>query len=395
MTLPLPFTLDEYATRLRNVRTRMAERGLDLLLLADPANINYLTGYDGWSFYVPQVVALPLDGARDPVWIGRQMDAAQGPLTSWLPPTHVIGYPETYIQTPERHPMDWMAEHLAKQGWNGKRIGVETDTYYFSPKALDRLKAGLNAATFVDADLLVNWVRAVKSETELRYMRDAARLVAHVMQTAFNIIAPGVRQCDAMAAIMAAQIRGDPLFSGDTTALSPLIMSGRAAAAPHPIWTAERFENNQTTALELGAARHRYHSALARTIHWGTPPERLVSTTKIVEEGLECALDMMKAGVTGGEVEAAWRSVLDRYGLKKSSRIGYSIGLNFPPDWGEHTISLRAGETTVLPENSTVHLMLGMWMDGWGMEMSETVWITRDGARCLTSFPRGLHVRNN
>jgi Xaa-Pro aminopeptidase len=254
------------------------------------------------------------------------------------------------------------------------------------------LKSALSSATFVDADLLVNWVRVVKSDAEVSYMRDAARLVGKVMRTAFDVIRPGVRQCDAMAAIMAAQIGGDPGFSGDATALSPLIMSGRAAAAPHPIWTAEQFEDNQTTAVELGAARYRYHAALARTIHWGKPPERLVSTTRVVEEGLERALESIKPGAVASDVEAAWRRVLDHHGLKKASRIGYSIGLNFPPDWGEHTISLRAEDKSVLQKNCTLHLMLGMWMDGWGMEMSETVLVADHGAECLTDFPRGLHV---
>jgi Xaa-Pro dipeptidase len=392
--MSFPFTEDEYRSRGVKVRRRMAEIGIDLLLVGDPGNINYLTGYEGWSFYVPQLVAVPIEDDAAPFWIGRQMDVAQGPLTSWLPADHVIGYPEIYVQTPERHPMDWIADHLRGKGWNGMRIGVETDTYYFSPKALDRLRAGLPDATFVDADLLVNWSRAVKSETELAYMRKAARLVGRVMQVAFDTIAPGVRQCDAMAAIMATQIGGDPEFSGDTTALSPLIMSGQAAAAPHPIWTDERFTNDQTTALELGAACHRYHAALARTMHWGKPPQRLADTTKVVEEGLEAALGTIRSGVTGGEVEAAWRRVLDRHGLKKESRIGYGIGLGYPPDWGEHTISLRAGERMVLPTDCTVHLMLGMWMDGWGMEMSETVRVTASGAECLTNFPRGLHTRS-
>jgi ectoine hydrolase len=77
--------------------------------------------------------------------------------------------------------------------------------------------------------------------------------------------------------------------------------------------------------------------------------------------------------------------------LQKDSRIGYAIGLGYPPDWGEHTVSLRAGERTVLLANMTLHLMLGMWLENWGMEMSETVRITDSGAECLTSFPRGVH----
>jgi len=389
-----PFAKAEYASRLLRVRARMAAAGIDLLLLADPANMNYLTGYDGWSFYVPQLVAVPCQSNEDPLWLGRAMDRAQAPLTSWLPDDRVIGYPESYVQSAERHPMDWIADHLRGRGWDGRRIGTETDVYYFSPKALDRLRAGLPNAEFVDADLLVNWVRAVKSPAEIACMREAAGLVGGAMRAAFDAIEPGARQCDAIARIYAAQIAGEAGFAGDITGLCPLIMSGRAAAAPHPMWTDDRFERDQTTAIELGAARRHYHASLARTLHIGRPPQRLLDTAKIVEEGLEAALAALRPGVVAGAVEAAWRRVLDRHGLKKESRIGYSIGLGYPPDWGEHTISLRPGDATVLEPNNTFHIILGMWMEGWGMETSETVLVTERGAECLTRFPRGVHVKD-
>ena len=64
-----PFDDAEFARRLAAVKQRMSDRGIDLLLIADPANMNYLTGYDGWSFYVHQIVAVALE-AEQPMWIG-------------------------------------------------------------------------------------------------------------------------------------------------------------------------------------------------------------------------------------------------------------------------------------------------------------------------------------
>ncbi len=195
----LPFERSEYQDRVARVRRSMEKAGIDLLLSSDPANMNYLTGYDGWSFYVPQLVVVPPDG-EDPLWIGRPMDAAGGKLTAWMAPERILGYPEPLVQARGAHPMDWVASYLVERGWGGKRIGVETDSYYFSPKALDHLKAGLPNAKFVDGDLVVNWVRAVKSPAEIGYLRQAARHVGMVMQTAYDAIRPGVRQCDAIAA---------------------------------------------------------------------------------------------------------------------------------------------------------------------------------------------------
>ena len=163
--VPLPFTRDEYASRLEKIRHQMSKRGLDLLLVNDIANQHYITAYDGWSFYTPQVVIVPLEG--EPVWIGRAMDAAGGKLTAWMKPENIVGFPEDHVQAQERHPMDWIGKWIVDKGWGKGRIGVELDAYYYSPKAHARLTAALPNAKFADADLLVNWIRAVKSSAEI------------------------------------------------------------------------------------------------------------------------------------------------------------------------------------------------------------------------------------
>ena len=212
------------------------------------------------------------------------------------------------------------------------------------------------------------------------------------MQVAYESIEPGMRQCDLMAKILSAQVGGNAEFGGDLTALSPLILAGEASATAHPMWTDAPFENNQTVALELGGTRKRYNAGLARTLQLGKGPQKLFDTAKAVEEGLNAVLDTIRPGTTTGEVHAAWQGVLDNHGLVKESRIGYGIGVGYSPDWGEHTISLRAGEPTILEANMTLHVMLGMWMDGWGMELSETTVVTETGVECLTNFDRRVHV---
>lgn len=66
------------------------------------------------------------------------------------------------------------------------------------------------------------------------------------------------------------------------------------------------------------------------------------------------------------------REHIAKKGLTKEFRIGYAMGLNYPPDWGEHTASLRPGDPTILEPNMTFHMILGMWMDDYGFECSES-----------------------
>ena len=72
--MKLPFSSVEYRRRLANTKARMEKAGMDVLFATDPANMNYLTGYDGWSFYVHQMVVVAQD-EPEPLWIGRPMDA--------------------------------------------------------------------------------------------------------------------------------------------------------------------------------------------------------------------------------------------------------------------------------------------------------------------------------
>jgi Xaa-Pro aminopeptidase len=390
--VPLPFEISEYAGRLARVRAEMAARGLDLLVVTDVANQHYLTGYDGWSFYTPQVVVVPAED-EEPVWIGRAMDAVGGKLTAWMRPENVVGYPEDYVQRSDRHAMDWIAGWLDSKGWGSRRIGVELDAYYYSPRAHARLVAGLPNARITEADLVVNWIRSVKSPAEIAYLREAAQLAAGAVRAAYEVIDVGVRECDAIARIQTAQIAGQADFSGDITALPPTILGGENASAPHIMWSDRRFAAGETIALELAGARRRYTAGLARTLQLGRVPAQVAETGKAVLEGMEAVLEAMRPGTTAEAVEAAWRGVIARYGLRKESRIGYSIGVAYPPDWGEHTISLRPGDRTELREGNVIHAILGMWMEGWGIEVSETILVTGKGCETLTSLPREIRVK--
>lgn len=390
--IPLPFPREEYDRRLRAVRSEMQRRGLDLLVVNDIANQHYLTGYDGWSFYTPQVVLVPLEEA-EPVWIGRAMDAAGGRLTAWMKPDNVVGFPEELVQRTDAHPMDWIARWIIDRGWGRGSVGIELEAYYYSAKAHARLAAGLPDARIHDADLLVNWIRAVKSEAEVAYLRRAARLAEAAVAAAYDVIEPGIRECDAIARIQAAQVAGSPDFAGDITALPPTILGGENASAPHIMWSDRRFGADETVALELAGVCRRYAAGLARTLQLGKASPKVGETGKAVLEGMEAVLEAMRPGVAAEEVEAAWRAVIGRYGLKKASRIGYSIGVAYPPDWGEHTISLRPGDRTVLQPGNVLHCILGMWMDGWGIEVSETILVTATGNETLTRCPRAIHVK--
>ncbi|MGB3388640.1 MAG: M24 family metallopeptidase [Pseudaminobacter sp.] len=387
-----PFSREEFATRLARTKERMAAAGLDALYVSEPANLNYLTGYDGWSFYVHQGVLVVRDFPA-PFWIGRGQDINGARLTTILPEDNIIGYSDDHVQSTARHPLQVVARVAREQRLERARIGVEEDSFYFTAKSLGVLKSELPDARFVDAGTLVNWVRAVKSDAEIGLMHQAARITEKTMARALEVIDTDVRQCDAAAEILATATRGTEAYGGDYAAIAPLMPTGIGTSCPHLTWSDAPFASPAGSTVEVAGVRHRYHVPLTRTIYLGTPPDQMRKAADVVVEGLEAALAVARPGAGSRDVHAAWTKAIERHGFFKESRCGYSIGLGYPPDWGERTISLRAIDETVLEPNMTIHFMPGLWLDDWGIAISESIRITESGVEAFCDFPRRLFIK--
>lgn len=389
----LPFDIEEYQERLQKTKKSMAERGIDVLLVSDPANMNYLTGYDAWSFYVHQMVVIIIDEPQ-PLWIGRYLDANGARLTTWIYDENIIAYPDYYVHSDVFHPMTFMGEILNQIGQGNRRIGVEMDNYYFSAKAFVKLQQALPNASFTDGDLVVNFVRIVKSEQEIEYMKRAGQIADKAMHHGIENIRLGNRENDAAAHIYYHMISGTEEFSGDYPSIVPLIPSGKNTGVPHLTWSDRKFADGDSTIIELAGCYKRYHVPLARTVTIGTPDDRLYQLTPIVQEGIAAVLETAKPGATCGDMEEAWRKSISKYGIEKEARLGYSVGLGYPPDWGEHTASIRKGDQTVLEPNMTFHLIPALWFDQYGLEISETLRITETGCKTFSNYPRELIVQH-
>lgn len=388
----LAFPVTEYSGRLARTRAAMQKAGIDVLIVTDPSNMNWITGYDGWSFYVHQAVIVPPEG--EPLWFGRPQDVNGARITTWLDDGSMFSYPDHYVQNPEVHPYQLLAGILRDRGCAAARLGVEMDNYYFSAKCLETLRAELPGAGIVDATALVNWQRAVKSGQELAYMQRAARIVEVMHARIRDVAEVGLRKCDLVAEIYDAGLRGTDGFGGDYAAIVPLTPSGRDASASHLTWDDRPMRAGEGTFFEISGCYRRYHAPLSRTLFLGEPPAAMLKAQDAVLEGLEAGLAAARPGNTCGEVAEAFFAVLRRHGVEKESRTGYAVGVSYPPDWGERTMSLRPGDRSVLEENMTFHFMPGIWTDAWGFETSETIRIRGSGpAECLAEVSRELVVK--
>lgn len=390
-TSNLPFTLAEYETRLAKVRRAMETAGCDVLLVTDPASMAWLTGYEGWSFYVHQAVVVGPSGA--PLWWGRGMDALGAKRTVYMQDEAIFGYEDTYVQNPDKHPMEDLSALIGQQGWSTARIGVEMDNYYFTAAAYLALVQGVPDAKWVNANALVNWQRTVKSDAEITFMRRAAKIVENMHATILERAEPGMKKNDLVADIYHAAITGVDGHWGDYPSIVPLAPSGADATAPHLTWDDSPLQSDEATFFEIAGVYRRYHAPQSRTLFFREPSAKYRAAEAAVLEAVAAGMAQAKPGNFAEDIANAFNATLNRLGFEKDSRCGYPIGLSYPPDWGEHTFSLRRDDKTVLEPGMTFHFMPALWLDDGGIEMTEPVLITETGAENLCTTPTGLMVK--
>ena len=295
------FTKEEYKQRLTKVKKMMQEKGIDLLISHDTNNMNYLTGYDAWSFYYAQCAIVHID-ADEPLCFVRAQDAGGAYIKTYLKDENILVYDENYIHTWPKHPYDNLVEIIKERKWDKLCIGLEMDAHYFTAFCYEKIKQGLPNAKIKDSDRLVNWARLVKSDAEIGFMKSAAKISEKGMKTAMEVIKPGVRQCDAVGEIQKTLFYGTKEFGGEYSSIATLLPTGKGTSASHLTATQDKFVEGEATIVELSGVYKRYHAPMARTVLLGKPNQLKIDTMNKTIEALNAGISVIKPGNTADEV---------------------------------------------------------------------------------------------
>ncbi len=252
----------------------------------------------------------------------------------------------------------------------------------------------LPKATLVDATALVNWQRLVKSDEEIVFIRKAAAISEKIVRSAIDLSRAGLRKNELVAEITRAGLIGVGEDWGDYPAIVPLTPSGMDATAAQLTWKSAPIKAGKATFFELSGCYRRYHAPLCRTVYLGKPRAEMRRAGKAQIEGIEAGLAATRSGNQTRDIAAAFMNVLKKYGIQREGRMGYPVGLSYPPDWGERTASIRTEDETVLQPGMVFHFMPAPRMDSWGLETTETILIGESGpAQALCSVERKLFVK--
>jgi len=380
----LAFPMVEYKRRLRGLWDRMAERGLDGLLVTTPENICYLTGFESQGHFAFCGLIVPIEG--EPIMVPRRLEDSGVQERTWV----AISRP--YNENED--PIDKIVEALRLHYLSDKRIGYEKDCWFFTAVQQDRLFASSPVTSFVDAAGIVEAGRLIKSELEIEKMRSAARFAEEGMRAGIKAVGNGICENDVAAEIHYAMIKA----GSEWPAISPFVATGNRGSIGHATWAGDIIKTNDIVFLEVGGCLKRYHAALMRTCFVGDPDEQVRDAAKTVQDAMVASIEIIKPGMRLGEVDAVSRKIITKaapgFGGLQVTRSAYSIGIAFAPDWGEgHIMSIRHEDPRVLQPNMTFHNIPWVQIPGrGGIGMSETIRVTENGCELLTNLERKLYA---
>ncbi|PDT31852.1 MULTISPECIES: M24 family metallopeptidase [Sinorhizobium] len=380
---PQAFPRSEYLQRLSVVKAEMERREVDVLVVKSTANITYLSGYTSKTGSMPQALIVYLRD-EEPSFIACRKDAPAAIHQTFIDRERIFGYPEALLADPEKDGWDAVIDLLLDSGLGRNRIGIEARL--FPAQTLEKFRVRAPEAKIVDVGNSVDWIRGVKSDLEITYMRESAAITDAGMLRAQEVIRPGVTEAAAAAEIIATLIRGaNGKLGTDLTHF--VLCNGPRTSTWHIRWAEDIFREGSQVNLCFGGVRHGYVSPLMRTFSIGKPSDQLRRLHDAEVAGLEAALAAIKPGATCSDVAAAFNTTLRKSGFEKESRCGYAVGI----EWVEPTASLKEGDLTILKPNMTFDLMLGNWIgEDLSYVISETFRVTEYGVETFSTLPREI-----
>jgi Xaa-Pro dipeptidase len=380
----LPFPMHEYERRLTNVRQEMEKKGVDAMMVTTPENIFYLTGFETTGYMCYQALFIPIEA--EPFMVTRILEDTGVQALSW------IEYSRPHVD--KEDPFQKTRETLEEFNLHNKRIGYERESWFLTAPQQEKLFSLCSEAKFVDCSGLIEGLRVIKSELEVRKIKEAARYAEIAIMAGIETTNLGVKDNDISAAMHHAMIKA----GSDYPAVQPYIATGPRSAIGHATWSGRTLQSGDCVFLEPAGCKHRYHAACMRTGFIGEPSPIHREAENIIKEAVDATIDVIKAGAVAADIDAVNRTIIgnNKIGLEQRARSAYSIGLAFAPGWDEGALfSCHPEEKRELQPNMVFHLIPWALVPGqFAMGLTETIRVTETGCEVITQLPREMFVKN-
>lgn len=368
----LPFPIDTYRRRVARVRAALAEAGLVGLVATQPDTINWLTGFDTIGYLWPQALILPTEGG-EPELVTRTTEGPSAAASSWLSEVRLY-------DIARQAPTEVIAAAASDHGLADGRVGIDMQAFTLVPAVWQAIQQGLPRTTWVDMSAAVADVRLVKEPMELEYQRRAAAMADRAVEAVRDAIRPGVSEVE--LAGVAALALGEA--GSEYAAIPPMVVSGERTALVHALGTNRSVSRGDLVCVELAGVAARYHAVVMRTFSVGPMGPRARAVSECLADATRAAIESAVPGAKAPVPDRRCNEILDRLDLsrRRCHRIGYSLGIAYPPGWLEPMTLVEGDDHVLAPGMSfTIEPNLSLADEGFGMKSGETVACVESGSQ--------------
>ena len=264
-----------------------------------------------------------------------------------------------------------------------RRLGFEAT--HTTVRAHEQLAAKLSGVQLVGVGEEVERLRWVKDEEELHNLRRAQAVTDQAFEDILEVLAVGTTEL-AVARQLELLLRRD---GADGLSFESIVAFGENAAEPHHDPGHRPLEEGDVIKVDFGALYGGYHADMTRTVAFGEPATELKKVHDVVKQAQQAGVDAIRAGISGADVDAAARSVIEDagYGQYFAHGLGHGVGL----DIHEGPRLGREFSGHELPAGAVVTVEPGIYMPGiGGVRIEDMVEVTDDGGRVLGTATRDL-----
>jgi Xaa-Pro aminopeptidase len=358
----------DYKGRLHKLRQMINDSDVDALLVTNPYNRQYMSGFTGSAGYL----VISMD---DAVLFTDFRYRTQAP-------EQVVGFDVIeHGLTPIDTIYTWLNDHRIT------RLGFEEDTVVYGQ--FTSIQQSLSGIILKPTSSLIEKLRMVKDDAEISIMTEAALLADRTFEYIVQRIKPGITE---------RQIARDIEFfmrsqGATSSSFDTIVASGERSALPHGVASDRIIQNNEFVKLDFGAYFKDYCSDITRTVFVGKPTEKHLEIYNIVLEAQLAGLDGIRTGMRGKEADALTRDVIKRYGY--NDYFGHGTGHGLGMEIHEAPRLSQSGDT-VLEPGMTVTVEPGIYLPGFGgVRIEDDVVMTDNGAVRLTQSTKALIVINS
>jgi Xaa-Pro dipeptidase len=379
---------EEYAARREAVLAGMDAAGIESLVIFYPARIAYLTGFHHVPTERPIVLLL---GPED-YW-GLVVPAVEKEHAESVPGIESV---EVYFEYPgDRHPMHRVVEVLRSEGVDPRRVGADHDGVvphwgYRGPRLSDLLEAQP-----VDAEMLVESLRRIKSGNELACIQFSCERACRAHRRMQDRIKPGLTEMEcyqpALVESLGEMIHELPGWRPrgfDGTGLTAMFVGGRSTAMPHGFVQGHGIAAGDVLVSGASADVDGYLSELERTMIVGEPTPAQAEAFQAMLALQARAIEQLRPGAQVSDVELEVLKLARELGHEQDLRhhVGHSIGLE-----GHEAPFLDRGDDAICEEGMVFTVEPGIYVPALGgFRHSDTVCVTAEGSRVMTQYPSKL-----